>query len=201
MKQKTSSTIPARVALCISVFFSPFIVPIVSAVFIVKRHASSSHEVYLWVAVIAVFVTILPILSVLLLFRFSKVSNIHLHDKDERLLPLCITCASMALGAIVLYNIGASWKIVWVCLAFIVNGVVFSIITPFWKISFHTSVATGCILVLVLLLNVKLVWLFLIIPIITWARVYRKRHTLLQTLAGTVVATINTVLFYIILPF
>ncbi len=201
MKQKNSSAIQARIALCISVFFSPFIVPIVTAVFVVKKHASSSHEVYLWVAVIAVFVTILPILSVLLLFRLSKVSNIHLHDKDERLLPLCITCLSMVLGAIVLYNIGASWKIVWVCLAFIVNSVVFSIITPFWKISFHTSVATGCILVLVLLLNVKLVWLFLVIPIITWARIYRKRHTLLQTLAGTVVATINTMLFYIILPF
>ena len=188
MKQKTSSAIPARVALCISVFFSPFIVPIVTAVFIVRKHASSSQEVYLWVAVIAVFVTILPILSVLLLFRFSKVSNVHLPDKDERLLPLCIICVSMALGAIVLYNIGASWKIVWVCLAFIFP-------------SLHTSVATGCILVLVLLLNVKLVWLFLVIPIITWARIYRKRHTLLQTLAGTVVATINTMLFYIILPF
>ena len=201
MKQKNSSTILTRIALCVSVFFSPFIIPIVTAVFVVHKHASAPHQVYLWVAVIAVFVTVLPILSVLLLFRFSKVSNVHLHDKDERLLPLCITCVSMALGAIVLYNIGASWKIVWVCLAFVANSIVFSIITAFWKISFHTSVATGCILVLVLLVNFKLIWLFLVVPIIAWARLYRKRHTLLQTIAGTVVATIVTMLYYIILPF
>ena len=200
MTQLTSSKFPNWVALCISVFFSPFIVPIVTAVFIVHEHAGSSHELFLWVSVIATFVTILPIIAILLLVRISKVSNIHLHEKDERLLPLCIICISMVLGTIVLYKVGASWKIVWVCLAFIVNSIVFSVITPFWKISFHTSVATGCIIVLVILINVKLLWLLLVIPLITWARVYRKRHTFLQTLAGTILAIINTILFSIVLP-
>lgn len=200
MAQRTSSALPNWVALGISVFFSPFIVPIATAIFIVHEHASSSQEVFLWVAIISTFVTILPILAILLLVRLSKVSNLHLHEKDERLLPLCITCISMVLGTIVLYKLEASQKIVWVCLAFIVNSIVFSVITPFWKISFHTSVATGCIIVLVLLIDVKLLWLFLVIPPITWARVYRKRHTLLQTVAGTVLAIINTVLFSIVLP-
>ncbi len=200
MTQRTSSALPNWVALGISVFFSPFIVPIVTAIFIVNEHASSSQEVFLWVAVISTFVTILPILAILLLVRLSKVSNLHLHEKDERLLPLCITCISMVLGTIVLYKLEASQKIVWVCLAFIVNSIVFSVITPFWKISFHTSVTTGCIIVMVLLIDVKLLWLFLVIPPITWARVYRKRHTLLQTVAGTVLAVINTILFSIALP-
>ena len=200
MTQRTSSTLTSWVALYISVFFSPFIVPIVTAIFIVHEHASSAQEVFLSVAVISTFVTILPIFAVFLLVRLSKVSNFHLHDKDERLLPLCITCISMVLGTIVLYKLGASRKIVWVCLAFIVNSIVFSAITPFWKISFHTSVATGCIIVLVLLIDVKLLWLFLLIPPITWARIYRKRHTFLQTVAGTVLAIVITILFSIALP-
>jgi membrane-associated phospholipid phosphatase len=106
----------------------------------------------------------------------------------------------MILGTIVLYQIGANEEIIWVCQAYIVNSVVFSIITPLWKISFHTSVATGCIIVLSLLVSLNLVWLFLLIPLIAWARVYREKHTLMQTVAGTLLAIVNTMLFYHFLP-
>ena len=63
-----------------------------------------------------------------------------------------------------------------------------------WKISFHSSVATGCVTVLVMLVNPQLGWLFLLVPLIAWARVYRKRHTLLQTVVGAVLAVGNTAL-------
>ena len=200
MKQKTFSAFRDSVALGTSILFSPFIVPIVTAIFVIHKHADTSTEVFHWLTVIAIFVTALPILAIVVLFRFSKVSNIHLHTKEERLLPLCLTLISMIAGTIVLYRIGANQSIIWVCQAFIVNSVVFSIITPMWKISFHTSVATGCIMVLALLVNMNLVWLFLLMPLIAWARVYRERHTPLQTVAGTLLAIVNTLLFFILLP-
>ena len=106
----------------------------------------------------------------------------------------------MILGTIILYWVGANQSIIWVCQVFIVNSVVFSVITPLWKISFHTSVATSCIIVLMLLVNLNLVWLFLLLPLIAWARVYRARHTLLQTVAGTLLAAVNTMLFSIFQP-
>ena len=200
MMHKTFSAFPAWIALGTSVIFSPFIVPIVTAIFVIHKHAGTSQEVILWLTIVATFVTVLPILAITLLFRFSKVSNLHLHTKEERLMPLCFTLASMILGTIVLYWVGANQRIIWVCQAYIVNSVVFSVITPLWKISFHTSVTTGCIIVLALLVNLNLVWLFLLIPLIAWARVYRERHTLLQTVAGTLLATANTMLFSIFLP-
>ncbi len=200
MTQKTFSAFPAWVALGTSVIFSPFIVPIVTAVFVVQKHASTSQDAILWLAVVGTFVTVLPILVIILLFRFSKVSNIHLHTKEERLIPLCFTLVSMILGTIILYKIEANQRIIWVCQAYIVNSVVFSAITPLWKISFHTSVATGCIIVLVLLVNLNLMWLFLLIPLIAWARIYRERHTLLQAVAGTLLAAVNTMLFSHFLP-
>lgn len=200
MKQETFTAFRNNVALGTSIIFSPFIVPIVTAIFVIQEHADTSREVIHWLTVVAIFVTALPILAIVVLYRFSKVSNIHLHSKEERLLPLCFTLISMIVGTIVLYLIGANESIIWVCQAFIVNSVVFSIITPLWKISFHTSVATGCILVLALLVNMNLVWLFLLMPLIAWARVYRERHTPLQTVAGTLLAIVNTLLFFILLP-
>lgn len=200
MKLKTFSAFRDNVALGTSILFSPFIVPIVTAIFVIQKHAETGKEVLHWLTVVAIFVTALPILAIVILFRFSKVSNIHLHTKEERLIPLCFTLISMIAGTIILYRIGANQSIIWVCQAFIVNSVVFSIITPMWKISFHTSVATGCIMVLILLVNMNLAWLFLLMPLIAWARVYRERHTPLQTVAGTVLAIVNTLLYFILLP-
>ncbi len=200
MNPNNSSPLWERIALWTSTIFSPFIIPIVAAVFVIHKNAGTTEEVLLWIAVVAIFVTVLPIIAIVLLFRLSKVSNVHLHDKDERLLPLSLTVVSMILGTIVLYRMDANERIIWVCQAYIVNSVVFSAITPFWKISFHTSVATGCIIVLTLFVNFIYVWLFLLIPLIAWARIYRKRHTPLQTVMGTLLAFVITMLYYYILP-
>ena len=199
MKHKLFPIFRDRIALGTSILFSPFILPIVTAIFVIHKHAETGRELIHWLVVVSTFVTVLPIFGIIVLLRFSKVSNIHLHTKEERLIPLCFTLVSMIVGTIVLYKIGANNSIIWVCQVFIVNSVVFSIITPLWKISFHTSVATGCIMVLALLVNLNLVWLFLVMPLIAWARVYRDRHTPLQTVAGTLLAIVNTMLFFIVI--
>jgi len=38
----------------------------------------------------------------------------------------------------------------------------------------------------------KMALLFLLIPLVAWARIQRKRHTLIQTLAGAIIAVIIT---------
>ena len=197
---RTFSTLPARVALGTSIIFSPFLVPIVTAVFVIRAHAETNQETVLWLAVVTAFVTVLPILGILWLSRFSQVNDWHLHTKEDRLLPLCFTLVSLILGTVLLHQIGASREIIWACIAYIVNTVVFTAITPLWKISFHTSVTTGCIMVLGFLVDSQLGWLFLLIPLIAWARVYRKRHTFLQTVVGTLLATANTAVVFHFAP-
>ena len=196
MFQKTFSAFPEWVALGTSVVFSPFIVPIVTAVIVIQKYAMSPQDVLLWLGIVTLFVTILPILGIVLLVRFSKVGNLHLHAKEERLIPLCFIVLSMISGTIILYKIGATQKIILACIAYIANSIVFSAITPLWKISFHTSVTTGCIMVLVFLVNTSFIWFFLLIPLIAWARIYRERHTFLQTAVGTILAIINTALVF-----
>lgn len=196
MFQKTFSAFPEWVALGTSVVFSPFIVPIVTAVIVIQKYAMTRQDVLLWLGIVTLFVTILPILGIVLLVRFSKVGNLHLHAKEERLIPLCFIVLSMISGTIILYKIGATQKIILACIAYIANSIVFSAITPLWKISFHTSVTTGCIMVLVFLVNTSFIWFFLLIPLIAWARIYRERHTFLQTAVGTILAIINTALVF-----
>lgn len=193
MVRSNLSTIPAGIAWGTSVLFSPFLVPIATAVGVVQKYADPP-DVLRWLVIVVVFVTVLPILSIALMVRSDRVSDFHLQNREERLLPLCCTLVSMIVGTVLLHQLGAAREIVWAGVAYITNSVIFSAITPLWKISFHSSVATGCITVLVMLVNPQLAWLFLLVPLISWARVYRKRHTLLQTVVGAVLAVSTTVI-------
>ena len=193
MVRRNLSTIPAGIAWGTSVLFSPFLVPIATAVGVVQEHAAPQNALR-WLAIVALFVTVLPALSIALMVRFAKVSDFHLQNREERLLPLCCTLVSMIIGTVLLHQLGAPSEVVWAGVAYISNSLIFSAITPIWKISFHSSVATGCVTVLVMLVNPQFGWLFLLIPLISWARVYRKRHTLLQTVVGAVLAVSNTFL-------
>ena len=191
MARSNLSTIPAGIAWGISVLFSPFLVPIATAAGVVHKHADPQNALR-WLAIIVLFVTVLPALSIAVMVRLSKVSDLHLQHREERLLPLCCTLISMIVGTVLLHRLGAAREIVWAGVAYITNSLIFSAITPLWKISFHSSVATGCVTVLVMLVNPLFGWLFLLVPLISWARVYRKRHTLLQTVVGAVLAVGNT---------
>lgn len=192
MEHSDLSTIPARIAWGTSVLFSPFLVPIATAVGVIQKHAAP-QDALRWLVIVVLFVTVLPVLSIAAMVRYAKVSDLHLHNREERLLPLCCTLVSMIVGTVLLHQLGAAREIVWAGIAYIVNSLIFSAITPMWKISFHSSVATGCVTVLVMLVNPQFGWLFLLIPLIVWARVYRKRHTLLQTIVGAALAVGNTV--------
>jgi len=167
------------------------LVPIATAIGVVEKHAAP-EDLFRWLGIVVLFVTVLPALSIAVMVRFSKVSDLHLKNREERFLPLCCTLVSMIVGTFLLHQLGAAREIVWAGVAYIINSVVFFAITLTWKISFHSSVATGCITVLVMLVNPQFGWLFLLIPLIAWARVYRKRHTLLQTVVGAVIAVGNT---------
>ncbi len=193
MIRRTLSTIIARLAWCVSVVFSPFLVPVATAIGVVQEHAAP-EDLLRWLGIVVLFVTLLPALSVAIMVRFSKVSDLHLKNREERFLPLCCTLVSMIVGTFLLYRLGAAREIVWAGVAYVINSVIFFAITLTWKISFHSSVATGCVTVLVILVNPQFGWLFLLIPLIAWARVYRKRHTLLQTVVGAVIAVGNTTL-------
>ncbi len=200
MARRNLSTISAGIAWSTSVLFSPFLVPIATAAGVVYKHADPQNA-FRWLAIVVLFVTVIPALSIAVMVRFSKVSDLHLQNREERFLPLCCTLISMIVGTFLLHRLGAAREIVWAGVAYITNSVIFSAITPVWKISFHSSVATGCVTVLVMLVNPHFGWLFLLVPLISWARVYRKRHTLLQTVVGSVLAVGNTVIVLHIVRF
>ena len=181
-----------RIAVAISVLLSPFLVPAASILLVVYIYAVTLRQAILWPLIIILFISVLPSLFVLMLFRLGQISDIQLTVREQRLKPLFFSIASALVGSSILHLVDAPQEIVWICIAYVINGVVFTLITPLWKISFHSGVTAGCVTALTLLVNGQLAWLFLLLPLIAWARVYRRRHTFLQTVVAALIAIVNT---------
>ncbi|MCZ6679935.1 MAG: hypothetical protein O7E52_22100 [Candidatus Poribacteria bacterium] len=183
-----------RIAAVISILMSPFLVPIASILLVVRIYAVTSQQALLWALIVILFVSVLPSLFILLLFGLGRISDMRLIVRAERMTPLFFSLVSALAGAVILHLVNAPREIVWLGIAYVINGVVFVLITPAWKISFHSGVAAGCVTALALLVNVQFAWLFLLLPLIAWARVHRKRHTVLQTVVAAILAVASTVM-------
>jgi membrane-associated phospholipid phosphatase len=181
-----------RIASIISNLFNPFLVLIAAILLVVYLQAETLQQAVVWSLICIFFASGLPFLFILALVRLGKLSGMGIAIREQRTVPLLFSLGSALVGTIILYLIGASHTLVWLGITYVINGVVFIAITRMWKISFHTGIMAACVTAIALLVNVNFAWLFLLLPPVAWSRIYRKRHTVLQTLAGIFLAALVT---------
>ena len=181
-----------RIAVTISVLFSPFLLPIASILLIVRSSVATMQQGLLWMVIVILFASVLPMLFILILFRLGRLSDVRLTVREQRAKPLMFSLISALVGSGILHLLNVPQEIVWLCIACVINGVVLALITQVWKISFHSGVAAGCMTGLATIISSQFVYLFILLPFIAWARVHRKRHTFLQTIIAAPIAIANT---------
>jgi membrane-associated phospholipid phosphatase len=76
------------------------------------------------------------------------------------------------------------------------SALVVQIITMYWKISTHALGITAPLVASLYLFGREPLPFFVLIPIVCWARVYLKAHTILQVIAGTALGALSTVIFF-----
>lgn len=182
-----------RIAVTISVLFSPFLLPIASILLIVRASVATMQQGLLWMVIVILFAGVLPMLYIFILFRLGRLSDVRLTVREQRANPLRFSLVSALVGSGILHLLNVPQEIVWLCIACVINGLVLTLITQVWKISFHSGVAAGCMTGLATLISSQFIYLFILLPFIAWARVHRKRHTFLQTIIAAPIAIANTV--------
>jgi membrane-associated phospholipid phosphatase len=83
----------------------------------------------------------------------------------------------------------------------LVLTVITAIITLYWKISYHTAIITSVVTAVNILGGIIFWPLFLLIPIVSWARVTIKKHTLSQVTGGAIISFIVTSAIYYLFGF
>lgn len=181
----------------ISWAFFPPLVATVFFIFLIFWYSADLAEGFKWVTYISPFLVFIPLIFFAISFKLGWVSDIDLSDRKQRPLYLIVFIAGMFIASAILYILQVPLKFFVYTFSGLVMTVITTLITLFWKISFHTAVTTSVVTAITILGGIRYLPFFILIPIIAWARIVLKKHTLNQVVGGFLVAFLITeAIFY-----
>lgn len=139
----------------------------------------------LWAAIYGFWVSLLPILFVAHRLRTGKISDLHMNTTQERRLPYVVSVAGSLIAlAIIGFFQGPDLLFCLAIFSAIELGIL-GLINDFWKISIHaTSIAAAAIIVGLVYGAVYGLLLLPLVILVSWLRLYLRRHTAAQVIAG-----------------
>lgn len=155
---------------------------------------------FLWAAVYGLLVSLAPILVVVYLLKTGRIAELHMSNTRERNIPYlsAVLFAAVAYGLIAGFNGPELLR----CLALfnIIELSALTIINHFWLISLHATgaIATAVLLILVFGWTVGLLVGIPLVGSVCWVRLFLKRHTPAQIVAGL---GLGTAVVLVLVPF
>jgi hypothetical protein len=168
----------------VSAVFSPPLVGLVSII-PVSTNLSEPGASY-WAGAYVALVVAVPAAYVMWLLRRGLVTDFDLSVRDQRVRPMLMALACMALGWLALRLGGAPDLLTLVAGATLAQTALMLAITLFWKISAHCAAWAALWVLAWALAGPGAAAIGLVLPLIAWARVRMRRHDLLQTVAGSI---------------
>lgn len=145
------------------------------------------------VAFVAVlFGAVLPFLYLFSLLLKEKVTGIDVPVRQQRTVPYLISAVIYFTGFLVLLFLRASVPVCALMFCYMSNTLVISLINVKWKISAHAMGAAGPLTLLALIFGWQVLPAFIVVAIVSWARVELKAHTKAQVAAGSALGIILT---------
>lgn len=145
----------------------------------------------------SLFAAFIPYFFILYLYKFRKLNDLHIPKRRERLLPLAVVNISILAGLPVLLLTDPSKIMKTVYTIYLIGIPIVTLITMFWKISFHSSFITMFSIVFLVIFGGWAVFTILLIPLVSWARLKLGRHTPAQVFYGiALLGIISLSVFY-----
>jgi len=172
----------------ISWAFFPPLVATVFFVFLTFWYSSDLSEGFAWLVTVSPFLIFVPLIFFAVSYKLGWVSDIDMTERKERPLFLVVFVASLFVLSITLYLLKVPEKFFIYVFSGLIMTSIASIITLYWKISFHTAI-TGSVVTAILMLGGLRFWpLFFLTPIVGWSRVILGKHSFWQVTGGTLLA-------------
>lgn len=154
-------------------------------------HALPNWVGFFWAAVYGLLTSLAPILVVVYLLKTGRIAELHMSNTRERNIPYlsAILFAAVAYGLITSFDGPALLR----CLALfnLIELTALTIINQFWLISLHSTgaMATAVLVGLVFGWSTSLLLAGPVVISVCWVRLFLKRHTPAQVVAGLFLGT------------
>ena len=182
----------------LSTIFNPFLTAL--ALFVILSHVTARDTTDFWrlLFISTFFTSIGPMLYVFRLYATDRISDLDMSVRAERETVFSTFVFFYLSGAGVLWLVHAPRVIIATMLGYFAATLVVGYITRYWKISTHALGITAPLVALSLLYGRQPLPFLVLIPMVCWARVYLKAHTVAQVVAGAALGAVSTtLLFYI----
>lgn len=156
----------------------------------------TGKEVAIWASLCILFGTLIPFMFVFFLYKKKLINDLHIPRREDRLKPLAVSNLSYLFGFFIFYIFNAPVFLRAIFFTSFLTAFLLTIITYFWKISFHSSWATFTSITFYVFFGKWFLFLLLLVPLVGWARVKIKKHTINQVIAGCVITVITTLFGY-----
>jgi membrane-associated phospholipid phosphatase len=171
-----------RAAYWVSQVASPPVLTV--ATIALAARALATWSAWYWATVYLVVTVGAPCLYVAWLVYTGWLTDMHMPVRRQRIAPLLCT-AVCALGAGLLVWVASVPPLLqWLALVNVVQAWFFLLITLSWKISLHSTTAANLAVLGSILLGSAALPLAILVLLVGWARIYLRRHTAAQTVAG-----------------
>lgn len=182
----------------ISFILNPFIVGLVGAFVLVFRTMGYDSVYALkWTFFSFVFFSIC--VSFILFGRLKGFfSDIDISNKKERVIlyPFLIIVTVLFLISIRIF--GGPWILYYAVIGALIGFAIGGLVTPYIKASGHVATITAFVIPFVLRYGGLFYLMLFLIPLVAWARIIEKKHTLPETVVGGIIGGILTIGVYFI---
>lgn len=158
-------------------------------VLLLMRTGLSSHQLAVLVPSLVTLLLIVPFVYLHMALKMGWISKWDIPKREERrpIIALFVVCSIISL--ILIKHLGTK-TLLDLFILLLATGFAASLVTVFWKISIHMVLDTTGILLTNLLLGWHFWPLFILIPVVAWARLRLRRHTPAQILAGVLLSAV-----------
>lgn len=183
----------------VSYLFHPVLFFLIMPFFIVYRQTDSGLYAMKWMifSSVFIFIGVMLILFETLRGDFSDV-DISKKEQRQKFFLILLVLGAIYLAASLFFK-GIFFPLSFISLSILLGILIFTLLNGYVKASIHVAVACGFVLSMKILFgeSVLLVTLWLV-PLIAWARLYLKKHTVTEVISGGVAGTCITVFTFII---
>ncbi len=136
--------------------------------------------------------SLLPAAYVLKLAREKRVSDKHVPIREQRTRPYLVAAGSYAFGLLLLLLTRAPFEVWGLMWCYACNTVTIALVNLRWKMSAHAMGAAGAVAGLTYAFGAPVLPAYALIPVVGWARLRLRAHTLGQVVAGACAGIVLT---------
>jgi membrane-associated phospholipid phosphatase len=178
------------IARWVSHVISPHIVGIVFIAVLAMQYSADPWETLGWLGLLLPLVVVPPFFYVLWLVHKGMLEDIYMPRRETRTRPLSV----MMLWLLVCLGLAQYWQAPAVVEALLMISLVMmgvlTIVTLFWKISFHGATISAAATVAVMMAGSWSWPIILLVPLVGWSRIRLLRHTPRQVVYGSLVGAL-----------